>query len=76
MQTQTTSTTRKNSLFPYMDANDEPAYFSHAELIALRAAYVKAFPDMKDDVWEDESLFNPRCDSDLRQQMAEWNEDR
>lgn len=78
MQTQSTNTvnTRKNALFSYENSQGEPAFFTHAELVALRKAYTKQFPDMKDDVFEDDSLFDANGDSDLRQQMADWNEDR
>lgn len=78
MQTQSTTTVnaRKNTLFGYENSQGELAFFTHAELVALRKAYVKQFPDMKDEVFEDDSLFDASCDSDLRQQMADWNEDR
>ena len=64
---------RKSALFAYEDANGETAFYTHAELLALRNAYVKAFPDQKDDVYEDDSIFDPNQESSLRQEMADWS---
>lgn len=73
---ETKAASRKNNLFQYENSDGEVAYFTHSELIALRTAYVESFPDMSEEVYADETIFNHKAESSLRQQMAEWNEDR
>lgn len=71
--TDLTQTGRKAALFSYEDSNGETAYFTHAELVSLRNRYIKAHPKQKHDVFEDETLFDSSGDSDMRQQLADWD---
>lgn len=72
----TTTNSRKTALFAYENAHGETAFFTHAELVALRTAYVKRFPDQREDVYDDETLFDPKANSDLRQEMANWQDEK
>lgn len=66
---------RTSALFVYKDSNDEDAFISHAELLTLRTRYIKAHPRSREDVYDDESLFDAKVESELRQQMIDWSND-
>lgn len=71
----TTVSSRKSAMFSYEDNNGDIAYMTHAELLALRNKYVKAFPDQRHEIFEDESIFNPKVESAARQEMVDWAND-